>query len=263
MRQQRIISLRALCFVSGLALTISASSALAGSDKPSADLSNPSFGSRIEQPDGSVAMTMGRRLPMEWDTKIGSDVHLARPVSPVPSENLLLGTTPDQSSGAVWGNVTMPGLRPLGWDKTSIEARVDTGKEEGKLGATLSRAVPVSKDLSVTLQNSYSVTRPLAEAGPQTPILPLTANASGTGPVPPAAGTSSIWATGQSVRLNINPSGTSLSAGVATSTADDEWHNKLSVEQTLFGPLKVTTSVEDAGSAASKKSITAGFKRAW
>ena len=200
---------------------------------------------------------------MEWDAKIGSDVHLARPVSPVPSDNLAIGATPDQSTGAVWGNVTVPGLRPFGFDKTSIEARADAGKEQGKLGATLSRAVPINHDFSVTLQNSYSVTRPLAEAGPQTPALPLVTSAPSATPVPPASGMSPVWAADQSVRLNISPSGTSLSAGATTSTADDQWHHKLSVEQTLFGPLKLTTSVEDPGTSASKKTITAGFKKVW
>ena len=51
--------------------------------------------------------------------------------------------------------------------------------------------------------------------------------------------------------------------GAASSVGDTQWHNKLSVEQTLLGPLKLTTSVEDAGTTAPKKSITAGFKRTW
>ena len=45
--------------------------------------------------------------------------------------------------------------------------------------------------------------------------------------------------------------------------ADDQWHQKLSVGQSVFDPLKVTTSVEDAGKAAGKKSISAGFKHVW
>jgi len=73
--------------------------------------------------------------------------------------------------------------------------------------------------------------------------LPLMAN-----PLPGAA--SSSWTTDQSVRLNIAPSGTTLSAGEVRSSADDQWHQKFSVEQSVFGPLKVTTSVEDAGKAA-------------
>jgi hypothetical protein len=67
----------------------------------------------------------------------------------------------------------------------------------------------------------------------------------------------------ETVRLNVDPFGTTISAGAGTSTADAQWHNKLSVEQTLLGPLKLTTSVENAGTAAAKKSITAGFKRVW
>ena len=65
----------------------------------------------------------------------------------------------------------MPGLRPLGFDKTSVEARLDAGKDEGKLGATLSRSVPINEDLSVTLQNSYSVRQSLASGAPaRTPL---------------------------------------------------------------------------------------------
>ena len=81
----------------------------------------------------------------------------------MPSENFLRGTTPDQSTGSVWGSITMPGIRPLGFDKTPVEARIDGGKEEGKLGATLSRSVPLGRDLSVTWQNCYSVTQPLTQ----------------------------------------------------------------------------------------------------
>jgi len=71
------------------------------------------------------------------------------------------------------------------------------------------------------------------------------------------------WAVDQTVRLSINPYGTTVSAGAGSSTVDTQWHSKLSVEQVLFGPLKLTTSIEDAGTAASTKSITAGFKRTW
>jgi hypothetical protein len=140
------------------------------------------------------------------------------------------------------------------WDKTTVEARVDPGQDQAKLGATLSRSVPLGDDVSITIQNSYSIT----EARPdRPPAVPLTANSS-QAPAPDGA-----WAADQTVRFNIAPSGTALSAGGAASNADDQWHPKLSMEQTLFGPLKVTTSVEDAGGSAAKKSILAAFKRVW
>ena len=65
------------------------------------------------------------------------------------------------------------------------------------------------------------------------------------------------------IRLDIKSYGTALSVGGGTSSTDEQWHNKLSVEQKLLGPLKVTTSVEDAGTTASKKSVTAKFKHVW
>jgi hypothetical protein len=235
------------------ALAISAGAATAAE-------TDPTFGNRTDKPDGSAALTIGRRLPTAWDTKVGADVSLAAPAGIAASDNLLRGgAAPDRSSGAIWGNLTMPGLRPLGFDKTSVDARIDAGKDEGKLGATLSRSVPINESLSVTLQNSYSVKQSLASSAPIMPSVPSTAGVATTA----AATTIPAWAMDETIRLNVDPSGTTFSAGAGSSTLDTQWHNKLSMEQTLFGPLKLTTSVEDAGTAAPKKSITAGFKRTW
>ena len=245
---QRLVSIIAV-----LVLATGGNAASAGDNNSSSTDAVPTFGNRTDKPDGSAALTIGRRLPSEWDTKVGTDVSLAAPEGTVASDSLLRGTTPDRSSGVVWGNLTMPGLRPLGFDKTSVDARVDAGKDHGKLGATLSRSVPIGSDLSVTLQNSYSVTQSLATGAPAIAAPPL-GTSSTTAP-----GSAPAWAADETIRLNINPSGTTVSAGAGSSTTDAQWHNRLSVEQTLYGPLKLTTSVEDAGSAASKKSITAGF----
>jgi hypothetical protein len=243
---------RPLSLITGLTLVIGASPTLAGD-------ADPNFGNRTDKPDGSAALTIGRRLPTEWDTKVGTDVSLAAPPAAAPSENFLRGASTDRSTGAIWGNLTMPGVRSLGFDKTSVEARVDAGKDEGKLGATLSRSVPVSEGLSVTLQNSTSIRQSLASGTPATPGLPLATNAATAAAPTTAPG----WAVDQTIRLSLNPYGTTFSAGAGSSTADTQWHNKLSVEQMLFGPLKLTTSIEDAGTTASTKSITAGFKKTW
>ncbi|MCX7313847.1 MAG: hypothetical protein NTV56_19545 [Alphaproteobacteria bacterium] len=247
-------SLRIALVTVAYALGAGASAATAGED--------PSFGIRIEKPDGSAAITIGRRLPTLWETKVGADVRLAAPEGTAASDNLLRGgAAPDQSSGAVWGNLSTPALRSVGIDKTAVEARLDAGKDEGKVGATLSRSVPINPDMSVTLQNTYSVKQSLASTA--SVLLPspgaVTPTPSGT----TAATPDPAWSIDQSVRLNVDPLGTTLSAGAGSSTQDSQWHNKLSVEQTLFGPLKLTTSVEDAGTPAPKKSIFAEFKRTW
>jgi hypothetical protein len=249
--------------VAGFALAISADAAAAEANKPSASTSQATFSTRKENPDGSVAMTIGRRLPTVWETKIGTDVRFAGTTSPVPSENLLKGTAPDRTTGAIWGSMTMPGFTPFGWDKTAIEGRVDAEKEQGKVGAILSRSVPLGRSLSVTVQNGYAVTRVLPGMGLATATAPIPIMPPAPTPLPSAPETSSILSTEQSVRLNINPWGTAFSAGMGTSSVDDQWHNKLSVEQTLFGPLKITTSIEDTGTAANRKTITAGFKKTW
>ena len=100
--------------------------------------------------------------------------------------------------------------------------------------------------MSVTLQDKYSVTQSLQSAGAT--------------PQPPGG---SLLQSDRSVRLNLAPTSTTLSAGVVTSNADNQWHNKLSAEQRVIGPLNVTTSITDPGSAASSKSIAAGFKHTW
>jgi hypothetical protein len=108
----------------------------------------------------------------------------------------------------------------------------------------------------VTLQNSYSVKQALP-GGPTG--MPSLANIPNTATAAPAP----AWGVDETVRLNVDPSGTTFSAGAGASTVDTQWHNKLSMEQTLVGPLKLTTSIEDAGTTTPKKSITAGFKRTW
>lgn len=234
-------------------MLVSAAARAEPADKPSAE-PDATVGSRSERLDGSVAMTMSRRLPTEWETKVGTDVSLAGPPGASQSDYLLRGTTPNQSTGTLWGTISVPSPAPMVWDKTTVEARVDPSQDQARLGATLSRSVPLGHDVSVTIQNSYSIT----EARPdRPPAVPLTASSyQETAP-------DGAWAADQTVRLNIAPSGTSLSAGGAASSADDQWHPKLSIEQNLFGPLKVTTSVEDAGTLGVKKSILAAFKHVW
>ncbi|HWL31329.1 MAG TPA: hypothetical protein VNQ50_04275 [Xanthobacteraceae bacterium] len=248
--------LQGLCLAAGLFATVPVPAAAdAGSDH-----SKATFGNRTDKPDGSSSLTMGRSLPSVWDMKVGADVSLAAPVDSVPSENLLRGLAPNASSGAVWGTMTLPGVSALGFDKTAVKARLDAGNDEGQLGATLSRSVPLNRNFSVTVQNSYSVTQPLATAAPAIPIVPLAAEPS---TAMPTASPSPTWTADQSLRLDFKPSGTTLSAAGGASTGDAPWHNKFSLEQTLFGPVKVTTSFEDAGLATHRQSITAGFKRVW
>jgi hypothetical protein len=204
---------------------------------------DPTFGSRIEKPDGSVALTIGRRLPTEWDAKFGMDATLA----PEPPAALAVTTpniAPDRrSSGTVWGSMTGPSVAPFLFDKTAVDARLDPAGEKGEVAATLSRTVPLGESLSVTLQDKYSVTQSIT--------------------TPSQLSGGQVWQADRSVRLKIAPTSTTLSAGIITTSTDNLQHNKFGAEQRVFGPLNVITSVTDPGTAASSKSIAAGFKHTW
>ena len=124
------------------------------------------------------------------------------------------------------------------FDKTAVDARLEPGEDKGQVSATLSRTVPLG-DASITLQDKYSVTQTLHD---------------GPGP---------IFESDRSVRLKWAPTNTTLSAGVVTSSVDGQWHNRVSAEQRIVGPLSVTTTVTDPGGTTSTKSIAAGFKHTW
>jgi hypothetical protein len=210
------------------------------------DLSTPLAGPQTGQP-GAASRFAKPPASTDWDAKMGVDYR--RPSIPavdLQPDQLLAGAVPDQSTGVAWANVTAPGLQsPLGWDQTSIETRLDPSQDQGKLGTTLSRSVPVGSDFAVTLQNGYSVTR------------------SHPGTAAPSAAAQS-WASNQALRLNILPTDTTVSLGAAISSTDDKWLRTLSAEQKLFGgPVSVTGSVSETASGDASKSLKAGFKRTW
>jgi hypothetical protein len=181
----------------------------------------------------------------DWSGKAGVDARKpAIPAADFQPEHLTAGAIPDQSTGVAWASVTAPGLdAPLGWDKTSIETRLDPSQEQGRVGTTLSRSVPVGENFSVTLQNGVAVTR----------TLPSVAQ-------PP----SQSWASSQAVRFNILPTDTTLSVGANISTTDEKWLRTLSAEQKLFGgPVSITGTVSESASGEASKSLKAGFKRTW
>ena len=210
-------------------------------DEAPLDLSTP-------EPDSGKLKGMtpfaDRASALDWNGKAGIDY--SKPSIPAVTfqpDQLLAGAVPDQSSGVAWATITAPGFEaPLGWDKTSIETRVDPSQEQGKLATTLTRSVPVGDDVSLTLQNGVSMTRSL----------------------PNATGQVHSWATSQALRFNFLPTDTSVSVGADISSIDDKWLRTLSAEQKLFGgPFSVTGSVSETATGDLSKSLKAGFKRAW
>lgn len=207
---------------------------------------------RTDRPDGSAAISLKQPLATEWDTKVGADLNTATtPSDGSGAPDPLPWTKPnDQGSGAAWANVGLPSVG-------SIDARVDPTQDQGRVGATLGRSVPVGK-FAVTLQDTVSVTDTFG-ATSATSSVPTT-----TSPITSATQTTPrAWGNEKTVKFDVTPTGTTFSAGVVTATNDPVTHNKFSAEQRLYGPFHVTTSVTDYGQATADKSITAGFKLNW
>lgn len=198
--------------------------------------------------NGSSAVTVKQSVFEFWDTRIGADMTVAsepRTMSELLAQKAANGGSLPQSSGNAWATATAPGAGAI-WDKTAVEARVDPGTEQSKLGASLTKSVPLSGDTSLTLQNGYSV------------------NQQGTTAVPGIGGhITRNYETDQSAKVTITDTGTSIIAGQSLSTTDDKWLRKFGAEQKLFDNVTVSGSVGETSQGAINKSLTAGFKKSW
>lgn len=205
------------------------------------------------QPDGSGTVVVKQALPTDWDAKVGADLGLAgnapayyQPLHPLDAPSR------DNNSGAAWASIGFS-------DTASVDARVDPTTDQGRIAGTLRHSMPVGTGLSVTLQNSLSVTDTFGTQGPTAPAgLPMMTLPQDAGSAP-----SQVFGNEQTVKFNVLPTGTTFGAGVASYSSDPITHNKFSAEQKLLGPLHVTTSVTDVGQETMNKSISAGFKLNW
>ncbi|HWX08161.1 MAG TPA: hypothetical protein VN065_20200 [Bradyrhizobium sp.] len=201
-----------------------------------------------DKPNGSAAVSVKQPLSPFWDARIGADMTVAR--QPTTMSELLAdkvangGNTP-QSSGTAWAAVTAPGAGSI-WDQTAIEARLDPGQEQSRLGTSLRKSVPLSEQYSLTLQNGYNLIQ------------------QGIVPVPGiVARPARNYQTEQSAKLSIADTGTSFMAGQTLSTTDDKWLRKIGAEQKLFDGVSISGSIGETAQGATSKSISAGYKRSW
>ena len=211
-----------------------------------------------DKSDGSSSVALKRPVIVsapDLDSNVGADVNLAAPAANVSQPNKPLPNlaTSDRGSAAAWASVGVDNL-------ASVDARVDQGNDQGKIGGTLKHSVPVGRDLSVTLEDSYSVIENFNPAAPA--AAPTTVTLAGPAPVTTAP-TPRVFDNSRAVKFNVLPTGTTFGAGWSSASNDPVTHNTLSADQKLYGPLHVTTSVTDPGQTTENKTITAGFKLNW
>jgi hypothetical protein len=198
--------------------------------------------------NGSSGVKVKQSVSSFWDARIGADMTVAKyptTMSELLAQKAANGGNLPQSYGSAWAAATAPGAGPV-WDKTAVEGRIDPGSEQSKIGASLTKSVPLSTDYSLTLQNGYSV------------------NQQGTTALPGVGGrVTRNYETDQSAKVEITGTGTSVTAGQTMSTNDDKWLRKFGAEQKLFDNVTVSGSVGETSQGAINKSLTAGFKKSW
>ena len=204
--------------------------------------------SNRNQGNGSSAVSVKQSVSPYWDTRVGADMTVTREpttMSELLAEKTANGGAVPQSGGSAWAAVTAPGAGPV-WDKTAVEARVDPGTEQSKLGTSISKQVPIGEQTAVTLSNGYNV------------------NQQG---VVPAPGFSTrperTYQTEQSAKVEMSDTGTSISAGQSLSTSDDKWLRSVGAEQKLPGDVVVSGSVGETAQGTINKSVKAGIKKSW
>jgi len=202
--------------------------------------------------DSSGTIAVKQLLPADyWDAKIGADLSARA----APSWNYQPDrSSSDRDTGAAWASL---GVVP---DLATVDARVDPSNDQGKLGTTLKRAVPLGDKFNVTVQNNASVTETYSASSGVSTDLPLISVPAG---VSSALPNPHVWGNELTAKFDILPTGTAIGAKYAANSVDTTTHNTLSAEQKIYGPLHVTTAVTDIGQSTVGKSITAGFKLSW
>jgi hypothetical protein len=203
---------------------------------------------RTNKDDGTSAMTVKQSVLPFANAKVGADLNVANQMPGTSSDALAGKINGDtyQSTGSAWANMTAPGLGNI-WDKTTVEARVDPGQEQSKLGTSISKSVPLGgQQYSLTAQTGYNIIQSAV-------------------PMIGADGRIAKGAveTDHSAKLEFKDTGTSVLAGETMSTMDDKWLKRVGVEQKVFGGVSVTGSVSETPLGIPNRSLTAGFKQSW
>jgi hypothetical protein len=208
---------------------------------------------RTEHPDGSSTVALKKPLPTEWDSKVGVDLALDSDTrSSDPVLNPMPTTKDNSGSRAAWASV---GVAPF----ATVDARVDAANDTGLLATKFKHALPVGNNFSVSFESRYSVTETYGTPQAASPDVPLMAAPAGTpgAPVPHVFGNDNV------AKFAILPSGTTLAAGLSSTSTDPVTHNSLSAEQRVYGPLQITTALNDIGQPSESRSIRARLKLNW
>ena len=205
--------------------------------------------SRSDKSNGTAAVSVNKPVSSFWDVKAGVDLDVATPASPLRTpetlpEKLASDARSEQSQGSAWMSARAPGVPYLS-DQVALEARMNPDRD-ARLGTTLSKALPLSDQLSLTLKQGFYVTQHDALPG-----------------LPGGISHGRSYDADRSAQVSFVETGTSFVAGQTRAPASDRWLNSVGAEQKLFGGLSITGSMSERPEGFVSKSISAGFKKSW
>lgn len=212
---------------------------------------------RSDDSDGSSTVSVKQPLPTgKVETVVGADLNPAStdfgygPAQPFPV------AVEDNGSGSAWASIGIPNL-------ASLNARVDPGNAQGQLGTTFQHLIPLCNKMSVTLSDTYTVTENLNQPGSSLGSFDGQTPATDAGALTYSSTPMQVWGNAKSVQLAIKSTGTTLSASLTRASDDPVLHNCISADQKLFGPLHVTTALNNIGDPSPSHSITAHLQLNW
>ncbi|WP_153020194.1 hypothetical protein [Paramesorhizobium deserti] len=183
---------------------------------------------------GAYVMRLGARLPLEWETAVGTEIGFAG-----QAQDPHLTGAPEAPPSALWSWVKLPASDLAGWDGADLNLRLGTENGSGSIGMATRRQWSVANGVTAHVNDNYSVWY------------------SGS------ATKESHWQTTKALRLSFDDSRTVFIARTRRTDADPRWRTSISAEQKIFGKVNLTTSVNDITSDNGTQSFGANYAHRW
>ncbi|PRD45937.1 hypothetical protein C5748_02030 [Phyllobacterium phragmitis] len=184
--------------------------------------------------NGAYLMRLGARLPLGWDTSIGTEIGFAG----AAQDPHLLGA-PAAPPSALWSSVKLPSSSFAGWDGADLNLRLGTEDGSGSIGMSTRRKWTLADSLTAQVNDHYS----MWYSGSTTK--------------------ESHWQTTKAFQLSFDRSRTSFTARTRRTDTDPRWHTSIGAQQKIFGKVNLVTSMNDITADNGTQSFGANYAHKW
>lgn len=150
---------------------------------------------------------------------------------------------PRRAEGTAHASFAVPMLPWFSpWEAAFLDANLNPLGENADLTARLARSFSVFDGLTTTVEESHRFSRYGLFSAPE-PVL--------------------SWETTRSIRLDVVPTGTALTAGGRQTSDNRHWVGSVGAEQALLGLLRLSVTFNDLGGEEVDTRVQAGFTTKW